>query len=84
MESSDARREAATLTASRHARRLLMIGDSFLSNAGWFFFTAWGLAIAIVGCIAFGRELRAWKALFIFAQNAAPPRPAAPDRSKSR
>ncbi len=85
MESSALpRREAGTLTASRLARRFLMIGDSFLSNVGWFFFTAWGVAVAIVGCIAFSRELRSWKALFVFAQNAAPPRPASPDHSQSR
>jgi hypothetical protein len=35
----------------------MTLTDSFLSNAGWLFFTAWTAVVAAVGIIAFGRDL---------------------------
>jgi len=34
-----------------------MVGDSFLSDAGWLFFAAWSVIVAVVGLAAFGRDL---------------------------
>jgi len=34
-----------------------MVGDSFLSDAGWVFFAAWSVVIAAVSLAAFGRDL---------------------------
>jgi hypothetical protein len=34
-----------------------MVGDSFLSDAGWVFFAAWSVIVAAVSLAAFGRDL---------------------------
>ena len=34
-----------------------MIRDSFLSDAGWFFFAIWSAIVALVSLVAFGRDL---------------------------
>jgi hypothetical protein len=31
----------------------------FIFDAGWIFFAAWGMALAAVSVIAFGRDIRA-------------------------
>jgi hypothetical protein len=31
----------------------------FIFDAGWFFFAAWGMALAALSVIAFGRDIRA-------------------------
>ena len=41
---------------------LMTFGDLFLSNAGWLFFTAWSVIVAVVTVKAFGRELLPAKA----------------------
>jgi hypothetical protein len=38
------------------------LGDLFLSNAGWLFFTAWSVVVAFVTVKAFGRDLLPAKA----------------------
>jgi hypothetical protein len=35
----------------------MTFGDLFLSNAGWLFFTAWTVIVAVVTVKAFGRDL---------------------------
>ncbi|HEY6373308.1 MAG TPA: hypothetical protein VIX37_22215 [Candidatus Sulfotelmatobacter sp.] len=40
----------------------MTLGDSFLSNAGWLFFSAWGVIVAVVTVKAFGRDLLPAKA----------------------
>jgi hypothetical protein len=39
-----------------------MTTESFLSNAGWFFFSVWSVIVAAVSITAFGRDLLASKA----------------------
>jgi hypothetical protein len=34
-----------------------MMSDSFLSDAGWLFFTAWSVVIGVVSITAFGHDL---------------------------
>jgi hypothetical protein len=34
-----------------------MVGDSFLSDAGWVFFAAWSVIVAVVSLAALGRDL---------------------------
>ncbi|MGO9126822.1 MAG: hypothetical protein ACLP6G_18290 [Terriglobales bacterium] len=34
-----------------------MVGESFLSDAGWVFFAAWSVIVAAVSFAAFGRDL---------------------------
>jgi len=34
-----------------------MMLDSFLSDAGWLFFTAWSAIVALVSLMAFGRDI---------------------------
>lgn len=34
-----------------------MLGDSFLSDAAWFFFAAWSVIIAVISFAAFGHDL---------------------------
>jgi hypothetical protein len=76
MESSALpRREVVPLTASRHAMRFLMIGDLFLSNIGWFFFTAWGVVVGAVSLKAFGHELFQQKTSLAALPEASPTRP---------
>ncbi len=31
--------------------------QGFIFDAGWFFFAAWGMALAVVSIIAFGRDI---------------------------
>jgi hypothetical protein len=33
------------------------MNDSYLLDAGWFFFAAWGMIVLLVGFAAFGRDL---------------------------
>ncbi len=40
----------------------MTLSESFLSNAGWLFFTAWSLIVGIVTVKAFGRDLLPSKA----------------------
>jgi hypothetical protein len=40
----------------------MTLSESFLSNAGWLFFTAWSLIIGFVTVKAFGRDLLPAKA----------------------
>ena len=35
----------------------MTITDSFLSNAGWLFFTAWSIILGAISVAAFGRDL---------------------------
>jgi len=35
----------------------MTLSESFLSNAGWLFFTAWSLIVGVVTVKAFGRDL---------------------------
>jgi hypothetical protein len=35
----------------------MTFSDSFLSNAGWFFFAAWTAVVTAVSVIAFGSDL---------------------------
>ena len=39
-----------------------MTTESFLSNAGWFFFSVWSLVVGAVSIAAFGRDLLPSKA----------------------
>ncbi|MBZ5688694.1 MAG: hypothetical protein LAP86_27090 [Acidobacteriia bacterium] len=34
-----------------------MMSDSLFSDAGWFFFAIWSIAVGIVNITAFGRDL---------------------------
>jgi len=34
-----------------------MMRDSILSDAGWFFFAVWSAIVALVGLVAFGRDI---------------------------
>jgi hypothetical protein len=34
--------------------------DGFIFDAGWIFFAAWGMILAAVSAIAFGRDLLQW------------------------
>lgn len=40
----------------------MTLTDSFLSNAGWFFFAAWTAIVAAVSIVAFGRDVLPRKA----------------------
>jgi hypothetical protein len=33
------------------------MAEAFIFNAGWLFFVAWGLVLAAISVIAFGRDL---------------------------
>jgi len=33
------------------------LAQTFIFNAGWFFFVAWGIVLAAVSVIAFGRDI---------------------------
>jgi hypothetical protein len=33
------------------------MAQAFIFYAGWFFFTAWGMVLAAVSAIAFGRDI---------------------------
>jgi hypothetical protein len=33
------------------------LAQAFIFYAGWFFFTAWGMVLAAVSAIAFGRDI---------------------------
>jgi len=35
----------------------MTLSDSYLFDAGWLFFAAWSIVVALVGWIAFGRDL---------------------------
>jgi hypothetical protein len=48
-----------------------MMSDSFLSDAGWLFFTAWSVVIGAVSIAAFGHDLLPSKARFFSLQKAA-------------
>ena len=43
------------------AAQFVTVSDSFLSNAGWLFFAGWGVIIAVVSAVAFGRDLLRWR-----------------------
>jgi hypothetical protein len=34
------------------------LAQAFIFDAGWFFFAAWGMVLAAVSVIAFGRDIR--------------------------
>ena len=57
---------------------LMTFADSFLSNAGWLFFTAWSVIVAVVTVKAFGRDLLPSK-----ADLDAPPGPCPPHTVRS-
>jgi hypothetical protein len=38
-------------------RDVLMVGESFLSDAGWVFFAVWAALVAAVSLAAFGRDI---------------------------
>ena len=42
----------------------MTLGDSVLFDAGWLYFAALTLVVALVSVAAFGRDLLAWKAQF--------------------
>jgi len=52
-----------TLAASRTRRtrhskeRCMDLEQVFIFDVGWFFFVAWGLVLAAVSVIAFGRDI---------------------------
>jgi hypothetical protein len=56
----------------------MTFGDLFLSNAGWLFFTAWSVIVAVVTVKAFGRDLLPSK-----AHLDSPPRPCHPEPVRS-
>jgi hypothetical protein len=56
----------------------MTFGDLFLSNAGWLFFTAWSVIVAVVTVKAFGRDLLPSK-----AHLDSPPRPCPPEPVRS-
>jgi hypothetical protein len=61
----------------------MTFSDSFLSNAGWLFFTAWSVVIAALCVTAFGRDLLAWKSLLEPAPKSQNPAEVRPTQSSA-
>lgn len=55
------------------ATQFVAVSDSFLSNAGWLFFAAWSVIIAVVSAVAFGRDLLRWRPSLDPVQQIRPP-----------
>jgi hypothetical protein len=48
----------------------MLMSDSYLFDAGWLFFAAWSIVLAVVSVAAFGRDLIPSRVLIDPAQNA--------------
>jgi len=47
-----------TALHTRHSKDVVMdIAQVFIFDLGWVFFAAWGMALAAVSAVAFGRDL---------------------------
>jgi hypothetical protein len=46
----------ARAASRRGAGYVIQINDSYLVDAGWFFFAAWSVVVGIVSVAAFGRD----------------------------
>jgi hypothetical protein len=57
-----------------------MFSDSILSNAGWLFFAAYSVIVAVVNWAAFGRDVLPAKARVDSPQKNRPADPAQPAR----
>ena len=66
------------------ATQVVTVSDSFLSNAGWLFFAGWGLIIAVVSAVAFGRDLLRWRPHLDPVQQVHPPERLHPGQSNFR
>jgi hypothetical protein len=62
----------------------MTFGDLFLSNAGWLFFTAWSVIVAIVTVKAFGRDLLPSKAQLESPPGARPQEPVRSSQARLR
>ncbi|HET6180653.1 MAG TPA: hypothetical protein VFE61_27285 [Candidatus Sulfotelmatobacter sp.] len=48
----------------------MLMSDSYLFDAGWLFFAAWSIVLAVVSVAAFGRDLIPSRVFIDPAQNA--------------
>ena len=48
------------------------LSDSYLFDAGWFFFAAWSIIVAVISVTAFGRDFLPSRALELTQQDQAP------------
>jgi len=51
---------------------LMLLNDSFLFDAGWIFFAAWSVVVAVVSVTAFGRDFFPSRARLEPAQDQTP------------
>jgi membrane protein required for beta-lactamase induction len=59
-----------------------MLSDSYLFDAGWLFFAALTVVVALVGIAAFGRDFLHWTAHLDPAQQAHSQESTAPGKSR--
>ncbi len=62
----------------------MTLGEVFLSNAGWLFFTAWSVIVGVVTVKAFGRDLLPTKARLDSQPGSRPAQPATSARARVR